>query len=133
MMLRQVRWAAVAFICAVPAVAAEAIQVRSEAGHFIIRVTGIERPEPINHLHGFDLSLATADGRPAAGATIVVTGERRYALNPLPTAPRVSSAQAEGQYRVEGLRFHMAGEWQLDFAVSLGEIRDRASLDVVVK
>ncbi len=116
-----------------PASPVEPISLRSEADRFAIRIEGIERPERVNHLHGFELALATADGKPATGATIVLTGQRRYSTSPLPTLPQVFSASGEGKYRVEGLRFHIAGEWRLVFEINFKQIRDRVALDVLVK
>jgi hypothetical protein len=60
-------------------------------------------------------------------------GERRFARNPLPTAPQVRPGPAPGSHRVEALRFHMAGEWRLVLSIEFEQIRDRAVLDVVVK
>lgn len=107
--------------------------IRSEKGRFAVRLTGIERPERLNHLHGFDLLLTDNAGKPVTGASIVLSGLRRDSNNPLPTSPRVSSAPGLGLYRAEGLRFHMAGEWQLIFAIDSGGIHDSAVLDVTVK
>ena len=122
-----------AFLYAVGPSSAQTAAVRSEAGHFTIRVTGIDRPERLNHLHGFDLWLATADGQPATGARIMVTGQRHYSSTPLPTLPQVTAAPDAGHYRVGGLRFHMPGEWRLAFDIIFKQILDRATLDVVVK
>jgi len=107
--------------------------LRSEAGRFRLQITGLATPEPLNRLHGFDLSVIASDGRPAADAVILLAGERRFARNPLPTAPQVRPGPLPGSYRVEGLRFHMAGEWRLVLSIEFEQIRDRAVLDVVVK
>jgi hypothetical protein len=106
---------------------------RSEGGHFTLRVTGIAAPERINHLHGFDLALASADGRPVDGASIALSGQRLFAPNPLPTSPQVSPGAGPGNYRAEGLRFHMPGDWHLVFDIEVGQIHDRAILDVAVQ
>lgn len=111
----------------------EPILLRSDGGHFQLRVTGFDGPERLNNLHGFELSLATADGRPASAAAITLAGKRRTSPNPLPTEPRVSPALGEGNYRVEGLRLHMPGEWHLVFEIEFAHIRDRAGFDVTVK
>ena len=120
-------WAAVA-----PAQAAP-LSIKSEAGKLTVQVSGIDRPERLNHLHGFGLVLATAGGKPASGASIGLSGLRRDTNSPLPTMPQVSAVPGAGHYRVEGLRFHMPGEWRLIFAIGDGAIRDRAVLDIVVK
>jgi hypothetical protein len=117
----------------VRAEAAGPVALPTQAGRYRILVSGLDRPERINHLHGFGLSLSDAGGRPLSGAAIVLTGQQRYALNPLPTSPQVRPGPAAGTYRVEGLRFHMAGDWRLVFTVEFEQIRDRAILDIVVK
>ena len=109
------------------------MRLRSEASHFALRVTGIERPERVNHIHSVELSLTRADGEPVPGAAIVLTGQRRYSSNSLPTLPQVSSGLGAGHYQVRGVRFHMPGEWRLVFDIVVEQIRDRATLDVVVK
>jgi hypothetical protein len=111
----------------------EQVVVRSEAGRFRLQFIGLTRPERLNRLHGFDLSLTTTDGRPAAGARIAVSGWRRYAPNPLPTAPQVRPGPMAGHYRVEGLRFHMGGEWKLVLDIEFEQIRDRAVLEIMVQ
>jgi YtkA-like len=123
-----------ALLCpASPALPIEPVVVRSEAGHFTVRVAGVDHPEHLNHLHSLELSLNVAAGEPVSGASILLTGQRRYSSTPLPTAPRVASEPQPGRYRVDGVRFHMAGEWRLAFDISYEQIRDRATLDVMVK
>lgn len=107
------------------------ISIRSAAGHFTVRLTGIGRTEPLNHMHGFNLRL-TRKGKPVNGATIVLRGSRDETDNPLPTLPQISFTGTPGEYRGEGLRFHMPGDWQLTFAIASGTVRDHATLDVVV-
>ena len=107
--------------------------LRSETNLFNVHLTGIERTEHVNHLHGFELSLTTANGRLATGASIDLTGQRHYAPNPLPTSPRVRPSLVDGTYQIEGLRFHMAGEWRLVFMIEFEQIRDRLMLDIIVE
>jgi hypothetical protein len=109
------------------------VTINSEASRFTIRIDGIGRPEPLNRLHGFDLVIAAPDGRPVTGAVVAVSGQHRYAPNPLPTAPQAAPAGEAGRYRVEGLRFHVPGEWRLAIEIESDHIRDRAAFDVVVK
>jgi YtkA-like len=111
----------------------EALSIRSEKARFTVRVTGIDRPERLNRLHGFDLQLADAAGKPVTDATIMLSGLRDDSNIPLPTSPQVSPAPGNGRYCVEGLRFHMPGDWQLIFAIDSGGVRDRASLNIIVK
>ena len=112
--------------------ASELIRLESEARQFGITLLGLARKEVLNDLHGFDLILDTQDGRAAVGARIALTGERLYSRNPLPTQPKVRAGPTPGSYRVEGLRFHMGGEWRLVFTIELAQIRDHAVFDLEV-
>jgi hypothetical protein len=114
-------------------VAAQPLSIRSEGGHFSLRVTGIDRPERLNHLHGFEFRLTDAAGKPVNHAMVVLSGRRSDSDSPLPTSPQIMPTAEGGSYRAEGLRFHMPGDWQLIFAIVSGGIRDRAVLNVVVR
>jgi hypothetical protein len=109
------------------------MSLQSEAEHFALRVVGLEKPASLNRMHSLRLMLTTADGKPVAGATIFLSGRRLYAPNSLPTAPKIAPGLTAGAYQVEGLRFHMPGEWRLTFDIESAGIRDRATLDIVVK
>jgi hypothetical protein len=124
---------ALALVAAAPALSAAPTGGRTRAGHFTVQVVGIGSPEPLNQLHTFELMLAGPDGKPITGAAVDVSGQHRYALNPLPTSPRVRNGPREGSYIVDGLRFHLAGEWRLVFAIEFEQIRDLISLDILVK
>jgi hypothetical protein len=125
--------AVIVLIAAPWAQSGEPLLLQSEAGWFSLQITGLARRERLNRLHGFDLSLATAGDRPAAGALVTIGGQRRYAPSSLPTAPQVLPGPGAGSYRVEGLRFHMAGEWRLVLDIEFEQIRDRAVVDLVVQ
>jgi hypothetical protein len=113
--------------------AAQPVALRSEASRFALHAFGLDNPERLNHLHGFDLSVVAADGMPVTGALISLTGEHRFARNPLPTSPQVSPGDGAGSYRVEGLRFHVPGQWRLVVNIEFEQVRDRATLDILVK
>jgi hypothetical protein len=111
-------------------ISAEPIVLRSENNSFSGRLIGLERPVRMNRLYDVGIFLTTADGKPAAGASLVVTGKHRYALNPLPTSPRVLPGAQDGSYRLEGLRFHIAGEWRLTIIINSERIHDRLLLEI---
>jgi hypothetical protein len=115
------------------ALAGERRTAASASGGFTLHIAGLGDPEPLNHMHGLDLVLTGKNGQPIAGADIVLTGQRHYSKTPLPTLPQTMPQASPGLYRVEGVRFHMPGDWRLAFDISFAHIHDRAVLDVVVK
>ncbi len=71
------------------------------------------QPIPINTIHSWVLTIRDADGVPVTGAEISVDGGMPEHDHGLPTRPRVTEEIGEGRYRLDGLRFHMAGEWEI--------------------
>jgi hypothetical protein len=51
----------------------------------------------------------------------------------MPTAPRARGPSADGGYRIEGLKFDMAGRWSLALDIDAGAIHDRVAFDIDVK
>jgi hypothetical protein len=114
-------------------VSAREITLHSDNGHFTVRISGIEHPERTNRMHNAELLIMTGNGSLVGSAAIALGGLHLYALNPLPTSPRVTARPQHGRYVVEGLRFHVPGEWRLVFDIIFEHIRDRVTLDVLVK
>jgi len=70
-----------------------------------------------NELQTWTVTLTTAAGAPVEGATIMVDGGMPDHNHGLPTSPVVTETGA-GKYRIEGVKFHMSGWWQLKFAIA---------------
>ncbi|MFT7221588.1 MAG: hypothetical protein ACI8Z1_003210 [Candidatus Azotimanducaceae bacterium] len=58
------------------------------------------------------------------GAEITVDGGMPEHRHGLPTAPLVRPGENDCEYLVEGLRFHMAGRWELKFTINFGDKTD---------
>jgi hypothetical protein len=70
-------------------------------------------PIPINRIHNWELTVVTAAGEAVDDAEIAVEGGMPAHDHGLPTRPRVAEELGDGRYRIEGLRFHMAGRWEI--------------------
>ena len=70
-------------------------------------------PVPINRIHNWELTVVTAAGEAVGDAEITIDGGMPAHDHGLPTRPRVAEDLGDGRYRVEGLRFHMAGHWEI--------------------
>ncbi len=79
-------------------------------------------PEPsalrINELHSWTLDLTDANGEPVTGAQFEITGGMPEHNHGLPTKPLVTTEEPAGSYRLEGMRFHMHGYWEIRVRVS---------------
>lgn len=90
---------------------------QSENGLFNVSYTASSGSVPVNQMHEWTLHVETADGQPVENATIEVDGDMPQHGHGLPTSPKVTQYLGNGDYRVEGLRFQMAGWWVMDFTI----------------
>lgn len=74
-------------------------------------------PIPLNQMHSWVITLHTPAGEPVENASIQVEGGMPLHDHGLATSPQVTDYLGDGQYLIEGLRFHMPGEWLLEIAI----------------
>ena len=75
----------------------------------------------INRIHSWILHIATADGEPVTGADVSVSGGMPQHDHGLPTRPRVTREIGAGNYRLEGVRFHMSGSWEIVVTITTAD------------
>lgn len=92
----------------------------SRGEEFRVRYSSKRQPIVINQIHGWVLHVETAGGEPVTDASIAVDGGMPEHDHGLPTAPEVTRNLGDGNYLVEGLRFHMNGYWELEFTITAG-------------
>ena len=96
----------------------------SRSGQYQVSYVSEIDPVVINRMHSWTLVVTNIAGTPIEGATISVDGGMPAHDHGLPTAPRVTGETSPGRYRLEGLRFHMAGAWEIVVTIELGDERD---------
>jgi len=72
----------------------------------------------INTMHSWVLHVETAAGEPVTGAEIDVSGGMPAHNHGLPTRPRVTAELGDGDYQLDGMRFHMGGYWEVVVTVT---------------
>ena len=107
-------------LCALllPVMAADDVWV-SKQGYFSLSYETALQPIEMNRIHSWKLHIEDADGAPVTGAVIEVEGGMPAHNHGLPTRPRVTSELGGGDYRLDGMRFHMAGEWEITISIDL--------------
>jgi hypothetical protein len=75
------------------------------------------------------VSIRDAAGNPVDGAQIEVDGGMPQHGHGLPTQPRVTKNLGDGRYVIDGLRFNMAGWWELHLAVKASAGTDRVTFN----
>jgi hypothetical protein len=99
----------------------------ADAQQFTVSYSTPGGPVEINRMHSWILHVEDESGEPVEGAEIEVEGGMPAHDHGLPTAPRVTEELGNGDYRLDGVRFHMRGLWQMYFT-----IRSEGSEETVV-
>ena len=102
-------------LCALLLVSAETVHADDD-----LRVTYTTPPgfPDINRIHSWILHVESVGGVPVENATIDVTGGMPKHDHGLPTRPRVTKELGGGDYRLDGMRFHMRGYWEIEVTVT---------------
>ena len=90
----------------------------SRSDKFRVSFESSLRPIVINRIHTWILHVETTDGEPVDGASISLEGGMPEHDHGLPTAPEVTRNLGHGDYLVEGVRFHMNGDWELELTIT---------------
>jgi len=89
----------------------------SKRGLFTVSYESALQPIEINRIHQWVLHIESESGEPVTGANIEVIGGMPAHDHGLPTRPRVIEELEDGNYRLDGMRFHMAGDWELTISI----------------
>lgn len=98
------------------------------AAEFVVTYTTPDGPPEINQMHSWILHVETDAGDPVEGARIEVDGGMPTHDHGLPTRPRVTEELGNGDYRLDGVRFHMRGYWEMVISI----VSDESEETVVV-
>jgi len=97
----------------------------SEQGLYSVSFDSALDPIEINRIHSWLLHIETVDGQSLQNAEISVDGGMPAHAHGLPTRPRVVANLGEGNYRLEGMRFHMPGIWEITITIEANGTTDR--------
>lgn len=74
-------------------------------------------PVPLNQMHSWVISLHNATGSAIENATITIDGGMPQHDHGLATKPQVTDYLGDGNYLIEGIRFHMPGAWLMQIQI----------------
>ena len=100
----------------------------SDAGHFSVSFQSELQPLVINKIHNWVLHVEDSEGNAVTDAIITVNGGMPEHNHGLPTVPQVTATLEDGDYQVEGMRFHMRGYWEIRVAIDIGTERDSVTI-----
>jgi hypothetical protein len=86
----------------------------------------------VNQIHSWILHVETADGIPVEDAEIRVEGDMPQHGHGLPTVPQVTKYLGNGDYLVEGMKFHMPGWWYAKFTITANGKTDLVTFNFIL-
>jgi len=122
-------------VCSIMAVAEDENTGQSwltRSGYYRVSYTPSLEPLTINKIHSWIFHIETADGTPVDNATISVTGGMPEHNHGLPTDPRMTQSLGNGDYVLDGMRFHMRGYWELTVTVDADGRRDTVIIPLTI-
>jgi len=103
----------------------------SKNGRFRVSYQSQLNPVVINQIHAWQLHVTDADGRPVTGADIAVKGGMPAHNHGLATSPAIEPGD-NGDYLLQGLRFHMMGYWELTLTIDDDGVRDEVVIPLTL-
>ena len=129
------RWfgstAAVLVLMAMPAADSIADEWLSQRGIYAVQYESTLDPIEINRMHSWIL-VVTRDGAPVEGAEIAASGGMPAHDHGMPTRPRITAELGGGRYRLDGMRFHMNGDWEIVLEINADGSRDTVVIALVL-
>lgn len=104
----------------------------TRAGRFEVAIRPEAGTPRIGALHAWIVEVRLPNGEPAAVRQLVFDGGMPAHGHGFETSPRVTDTLGPGSFRVDGVRFQMAGAWQIRVDVATEGIADTALFDVTV-
>jgi len=105
---------------------------QSQPPGLIVSLSSQLTPLTINQMHSWVITLQNSAGEGVSDATIRVDGGMPAHNHGLATQPQVTSYPGEGNYLLEGMRFHMNGEWELRLTIQHAGREHRAVLKLLL-
>lgn len=107
-------------------------QLMSEQGSYQISYVPELSPVPINQIQTWVVRVTEPDGKPVQAAVITVDGGMPQHGHGLPTVPQVTKYLGDGQYQVEGMKFHMPGWWVVKLKIVRNETTDNITFNLML-
>ena len=108
----------------------EPVMYRSDAGHYVVTFEPSTETLEINRIHSWHLTVTDTDRKLLGNLEIEVDGGMPEHDHGMPTRPQVVASKTAGHYRVDGVRFHMPGRWEIRISIFDGQRRDFVTIGI---
>jgi len=105
----------------------------SEQGVFRVSIWPEDGEIPLRRLHAWMVRVEDANGaRVVAPILLTIDGGMAQHGHGFDTQPQVAQRLPNGDYRIDGMKFHMGGDWQLKLQIVTGDLADVANFELNV-
>ncbi len=104
----------------------------TRSGYYRVSYVSKLDPLTINRIHNWVFHIDSPEGTPVENAIVSVTGGMPKHNHGLPTDPVMTQSLGNGDYLLEGMRFHMNGDWELTVTVEAGGRRDTVIIPLTI-
>ena len=102
----------------------------TDAGLFFITYESQAKPIIINQMHAWVINIQDEDRQEVTDATIEIVGGMPEHDHGLPTQPRMTKNLGDGNYLLEGLKFHMHGSWVVTLSIEAAGKTDQVTFSL---
>lgn len=99
---------------------------------FQVKVSSNMEPLALNEIHSWIVHVETADGAVVEDAQITVDGGMPQHNHGFPTEPEITGELGNGDYLLEGVKFSMAGWWELKLDIQSQDQSDSITFNIVL-
>jgi cytochrome c peroxidase len=104
----------------------------SDRGVFDVSLWPEDGTIPMRRLHAWMVRVHDANGARVMPLRLSLDGGMRQHGHGLDSQPSVAQRLTDGDYRIEGMKFHMAGDWQLQVRIVTEGLADIANFEIYV-
>lgn len=104
----------------------------TDAEIFQVSVTSNMEPPELNEIHSWTVHIETPDGQPVEQAEITVDGGMPQHNHGFPTTPEITEELGNGNYLLDGVKFSMAGWWELKLTITTGDQTDVVTFNIIL-
>jgi hypothetical protein len=108
------------------------LEARSEGGHYRIGARPAAPPVSLHEMHDWIVRIERMEGSSELPTTVLFDGGMPSHGHGFVTRPRVTQNLGDGEFLVEGVKFHMPGPWMLRITVKSHTGSDQVALPVTI-
>lgn len=106
---------------------------QSKEGAFAIAIYPVDGEILVGRFQEWVVKVSDRNGQDVNNARVVFNGGMPSHGHGMASDPQVTSHEGQGQYGVEGVKFTMAGPWQMNVIVQTSDAADKATFDIEVE